>query len=134
MIGKRGATALGFVLLLKHYSRHGRFPRGCSDLHDGVIDFVARQVGVDGSEVGSYEWSGSTIEYHRAQIRAHLGFRVAIVADQEKMTAWLAVNVAHAERRPERQGGTPGPLQGATDRASHSRSTAAHRAFSFARG
>jgi len=64
LIGKRGATALGFALLLKHYSRHGRFPRGRSDLHDGVIDFVARQVGVDGSEFGSYEWSGSTIEYH----------------------------------------------------------------------
>lgn len=57
---------------------------------------------VRSSEFGSYEWSGSTIEYHRAQIRAHLGFRVATVADQEKMTAWLAVNVAHAERRPER--------------------------------
>ena len=102
LIGKRGATALGFALLLKHYSRHGRFPRGRSDLHDGVIDFVARQVGVGGSEVGSYEWSGRTIEYHRAQIRAHLGFRVATVADQEEMTAWLAVNVAHAERRPKR--------------------------------
>jgi hypothetical protein len=102
LIGKRGATALGFALLLKHYSRHGRFPRGRSDLHDGVIDFVARQVGVDGSEVGSYEWSGRTIEYHRAQIRAHFGFRVATVADQEEMTDWLAVNVAHAERRPER--------------------------------
>jgi len=34
LIGKRGATALGFALLLKHYSRHGRFPRGHSDLHD----------------------------------------------------------------------------------------------------
>ncbi|TIH32270.1 Tn3 family transposase [Subtercola vilae] len=102
LIGKRGATALGFALLLKHYSRHGRFPRGRSDMHDVVIDFVARQVGVDGSVVGSYAWSGSTIEYHRAQIRAHLGFRVATVADQEVGTAWLAVNVAHAERRPER--------------------------------
>jgi len=39
LIGKRGATPLGFALLLKHYSRHGRFPRGRSDLHDGVIDF-----------------------------------------------------------------------------------------------
>jgi len=102
LTGKRGATALGFALLLKHYSRHGRFPRGRSDVHDVVIDFVARQVGVDGSEVGSYAWSGSTIEYHRAQIRAHLGFRVSTVADQEEGTAWLAVNVAHAERRPER--------------------------------
>ena len=40
LIGKRGATALGFALPLKHYSRHGRFPRGRSDLHDGVFDFV----------------------------------------------------------------------------------------------
>ena len=28
LAGKRGSTALGFALLLKHYSRHGRFPRG----------------------------------------------------------------------------------------------------------
>jgi hypothetical protein len=26
--GKRGPTRLGFALLLKFYSRHGRFPRG----------------------------------------------------------------------------------------------------------
>ena len=102
LVGKRGATGLGFALLLKHYSRHGRFPRGRSDLGDDVIEFVARQVGVDASGLGFYEWSGSTIEYHRAQIRAHLGYRVSTVNDQEKLTAWLVVNVAHAERRPER--------------------------------
>jgi hypothetical protein len=54
------------------------------------------------SDLGFYEWSGSTIEYHRAQIRTHFGFRVASVADQEKLTFWLASNVAHAERRPDR--------------------------------
>ena len=26
LIGNRGATALGFALLLKHRGRHGRFP------------------------------------------------------------------------------------------------------------
>ncbi len=26
LVGKRGATALGFAVLLKHYSRYGRFP------------------------------------------------------------------------------------------------------------
>ena len=102
LIDKWGAIALGFVLLLKHYSRHGAFPHGRSDLHDSVIDFVARQVGVGGSEVGPYEWSGSTIESHRAHVHAHLDFRVAPVADQQEGTAWHAVNVAHAERRPER--------------------------------
>jgi len=102
LVGKRGASALGFALLLKHYSHVGRFPRGRSDLSHAVIEFVARQVGVDASDVGFYEWSGRTIEYHRNQIRAHLEFRVATISDQEKLTAWLASNVAHAERRPER--------------------------------
>lgn len=100
--GRRGATALGFALLLKHYSRCGRFPRGRAELPDRVVEFVARQVAVPAADLGSYEWSGSTIEYHRSQIRAHLGFRVATINDQEKMTAWLATNVAHAERRPDR--------------------------------
>lgn len=30
--GRRGATTLGFALLLKHYSRHGRFPRSAAEL------------------------------------------------------------------------------------------------------
>ncbi len=29
--GKRGATRLGFALLLKFYTRHGRFPAGGGD-------------------------------------------------------------------------------------------------------
>jgi len=101
LVGKRGASALGFALLLKSYSRFGRFPRGRSDLSEAVVEFVARQVGVGASELGFYEWSGRTIEYHRNQIRGHLGFRVATIRDQEKLTAWLASNAAHAERSPE---------------------------------
>jgi hypothetical protein len=72
-------SALGFALLLKHYSRAGRFPRGRADLPDAVVEFVAGQVGADASDLGFYEWSGRTIEYHRNQIRAHLGFRVATI-------------------------------------------------------
>lgn len=30
--GRRGVTALGFALLLKFYSRHGRFPRGWAEM------------------------------------------------------------------------------------------------------
>ena len=80
LAGKRGATALGFAVLLKHYSRHGQFPRGRSEVPDDVIVFVAGQLGVDAADLGFYEWPGSTIEYHRAQVRDHLGYRVA---DQE---------------------------------------------------
>ncbi len=42
--GKRGATRLGFALLLKFYTRHGRFPVGRGDFTDEVVAFVASQV------------------------------------------------------------------------------------------
>lgn len=67
LVGKRGATGLGFALLLKHYSRHGRFPRSRADLPDDAVQFVARQVGVEGADLNAYEWSGSTIDYHRGR-------------------------------------------------------------------
>lgn len=102
LAGKRGATGLGCALLLKYYSRHGRFPRGRADLPETVIEFVARQLGVHAPALASYEWSGRTIEYHRAEVREHLGFRLATVADQDRLTSWLAANVAHAQRRPDR--------------------------------
>jgi hypothetical protein len=99
--GKRGPTRLAFALLLKFYTRAGRFPRGRGELPDEAVEFVAGQVGVDPNELGIYEWSGSTIAYHRAQIRTHLGFRECSVADADKLTEWLAANVCEAERRPE---------------------------------
>src|SRR5690625_2627613 len=90
LAGKRGATRLAFALLLKYYTRNGYFPRGRSELPDEAVSFVARQVKVSASEFSFYEWSGRTIEYHRSQIRDHLGFRVCGVADAEKLTDWLA--------------------------------------------
>ena len=62
LVGKRAANALGFALLLKFYSRHGRFPRRRSDLSDEVVGFVAAQLGAGSGELGFYEWSGRTIE------------------------------------------------------------------------
>jgi hypothetical protein len=99
--GKRGPTRLGFAVLLKFFTQHGRFPSGRSELPDQAIDFVARQVKVPASDIGFYEWSGSTIEYHRSQIRDHLGFRECSVADADKLTGWLAVSVASAERNSD---------------------------------
>jgi TnpA family transposase len=100
--GKRGATRLGFALILKFYTQYGRFPHGRSELPDEAVAFVATQVKVAASELGFYEWSGSTIEYHRAQVRGHMGFRECTVADAEMLTAWLAEHVAQAERNPDR--------------------------------
>ncbi|MFF4625051.1 DUF4158 domain-containing protein [Nonomuraea jabiensis] len=81
---------------------YGRFPRGRSELLDQVVEHVAKQVQVPAPELGFYEWSGSTIEHHRNQIRTHLGFRICTTDDAAKVTVRLAENVAHAERQPER--------------------------------
>ncbi|MFJ4964137.1 Tn3 family transposase [Streptomyces sp. NPDC088729] len=99
--GKRGATRLGFAVLLKFYTQYGRFPRNRAELPGEAVGFVARQVQVPASELESYDWTGRTVEYHRAQIREHLGFRECSVADAEKLTAYLAEHVAHKERRPD---------------------------------
>ncbi len=99
--GKRGATRLGFAVLLKFYTQYGRFPRNRTELPGEAVEFVARQVQIPASELESYDWTGRTVEYHRAQIREHLGFRECSVADAEKLTAYLAEHVAHKERRPE---------------------------------
>ena len=100
--GKRGPTRLAFALLLKFYDRRGRFPRGRGELPDEAVAYVARQVKVPASDLGLYEWSGRTFEYHRAQIRTFLGFRECTVADAGKLTAWLAEHACHRERHPER--------------------------------
>jgi hypothetical protein len=77
----RGPTRLGFALLLKFYTRHGRFPAGRSEFPDEVVAFVARQVKIPAAD---------------------LGFRVCSVADADKLADWLTGHVAHAERNPDR--------------------------------
>ncbi|RYG75761.1 DUF4158 domain-containing protein [Yimella sp. RIT 621] len=100
--GKRGATRLGFVLLLKFYIHHGHFPEREDVLPPEAVRFVADQVKVPASELTRYEWSGRSIKYHRAQIRSHLGFRECSVEDADKLTSWLATEVCETERSPDR--------------------------------
>ncbi|WP_051570747.1 transposase [Cryptosporangium arvum] len=54
--GKRGPTRLGSALLLKFYTRAGRFPRGRSDLPAEAVAFVDRQVDEQRGDPGFYEW------------------------------------------------------------------------------
>ncbi|MDP5317370.1 DUF4158 domain-containing protein [Streptomyces poriferorum] len=88
-------------MLLKFYTQYGRFPRNRAELPGEAVEFVARQVQVPASELDSYDWTGRTVEYHRAQIPEHLGFRECSVSNAEKLTAYLAGHAADKERRPE---------------------------------
>src|SRR5208337_3942235 len=74
LVNKSGATRLGFALLLKFFELEARFPRR-EDVPKAAVEFMAGQVKVDPALFAEYRWSGSTIEYHRAQIREFHGFR-----------------------------------------------------------
>ena len=99
---KTGATRLGFALLLKFFEQEGRFPSSPDEVPRRAVDYVGAQVKVDASRFGDYPWSGRTVEYHRAQIRAELGFRVATRDDETKLTRWLAEEVAGYEQSDAR--------------------------------
>jgi hypothetical protein len=86
---KTGQTRLGFALLLKAFQYEGRFPQHKNDIPGAVVAHVAAQVEVAPEEYLQYDWHGRSIEYHRAQIRSHLGFRAATVQDGHDLVAWL---------------------------------------------
>ncbi len=100
--GRRGATKLGFALLLRFYAVHGRFPSGQSELPGQAVAYVARLVDVPASDLGFYEWDGRTVKAHRADIRRYFGFRECSVADADKAAEWLAANVCEKERQADR--------------------------------
>jgi hypothetical protein len=52
--GKRGPARLGFALLLKSCTWHGRFPAGRAELPDEAVAFVAKQVKVPASDLRFY--------------------------------------------------------------------------------
>jgi Domain of unknown function (DUF4158) len=96
---KRGAAGLGFALLWKFFLAHARFPRGRSELPDEAVRFIARQLQLPASELGFYDWTGRTVERHRAEIRQLLGFRECTLADQDAAVDWLVEQVTTADQR-----------------------------------
>ncbi|MBB6347590.1 hypothetical protein FHU36_004135 [Nonomuraea muscovyensis] len=51
--GRRGATKLGFALLLRFYALNGRFPTGRAELPDQAVGYVARLVDVPRLRAGA---------------------------------------------------------------------------------
>ena len=98
---KQSATRLGFTVLLKFFQYAGSFPRAPQDVPLSVVEHLAQQVGVPADTWAQYDWDSRTIERHRAQIRQHLGFREATVADSEALVTWLCGQILLTTRRPE---------------------------------
>jgi hypothetical protein len=102
LANKTGATRPGFAVLLKSFQLEARFPQRKQDVPGAVVVFIAKQIGVAPEEFLQYQWRGRTIEYHRAQIRAALGFRQATEQDEAALAAWLAERALVEDRDPDR--------------------------------
>lgn len=94
---KRGATRLGFAVLLKFFELEARFPLGAQEVPSAVVAYLAEQVRVPVTDFATYGWVGRTIEYHRAQVREAFGFREAARRDESNLTVWLGQEVALTE-------------------------------------
>jgi len=102
LANKSGATRLGFAALLKFFEAEGRFPRRRQELPLAAIRFLADQVHVPAEAWDQYRWEGRTLEYHRAQIRAAMGFREGGVEDTDAMRGWLLEHLLSHERNIEK--------------------------------
>jgi hypothetical protein len=89
VVTKNSANRLGFAVLLLFYRTHGRFPKTPTDIDKGIVEQVARQLGVELDDHSWYDTTTRTWKRHRAEIRALLGFREATVADAELLESWL---------------------------------------------
>lgn len=90
---KSGATRLGFGLMLKFFELEARFPRHIGEFPKAAVDYVAGQVKVEPGLLADYPWTGSTIEYHRSQIRKALGFHESTRVDEDALIEWLASDI-----------------------------------------
>src|ERR1700746_88435 len=93
LANKTGPTRLGFAVLLKFFQYAGRFPLSIQELPTAAVASIAVQVGVPTEEFSRYDWQGRAVKYHRAQIRAFLGFREPTVQDAEGLAVWLSEHV-----------------------------------------
>jgi len=97
-----GATRLGCAVLLKSFQYDGRFPQYKGEIPPAAIVHVAQQLDLPPELYAQYDWSGRTIERHRARIRQELGFRESTDQDAEELASWLRQDVVPHEPRAER--------------------------------
>jgi len=97
---KTGTTRLGFAVLLKFFELEARFPLTGDEIPVEVVDFVARQVGIEVTDWREYDWTGRSWIRHRRQIRSHFSFGAWASSNIEPLTAALAdrVNEVGADR------------------------------------
>jgi len=76
----------------------GFCPDDVTNAPAGAVSFLAQQLGVDPGALAGYGERAQTRTDHEAQVRRHLGFRVAGEADLRELRRWLALEAMVADR------------------------------------
>jgi hypothetical protein len=100
--GSSAVNQLGLAVLLKFFQYEARFPTSPKEVPDEIIDFLARQLGLDAALFADYKWTTNTIKKHRKTIRHLYEFQRATRQDQRKVQIWLYENVVGYEQNFEK--------------------------------
>jgi hypothetical protein len=73
----------------KFFQFSGRFPRYHRDVPAPVLDFLAKQLGIEPAVWFDYDLKGRSSKRDREQVRTFLGFRPITLDDEEPLHRWL---------------------------------------------
>ena len=62
-------------MVLKFFEIEARFPRSAEEEPRAAVAYLAKQLKLDPELFTGYDWTGRTINFHREQVRAAVGFR-----------------------------------------------------------
>nr|WP_246233324.1 DUF4158 domain-containing protein [Aurantimonas aggregata] len=90
---KAVSARLGLTVQLKFFASHGFFVEDGADLPNDAVSYVAEQLGVGGTDLSGYDFSGRSGRRHCAEIMQYLGFRRMKRADREALTVWISAEL-----------------------------------------
>lgn len=90
---KSETSRLGYAAQLKFYQIAGRFPSEATEVPGAARDYLAEQLGRQGTELFDYDWSGRNGQRHRADILEFLGVCAFEMSDQDALRAWLEAEI-----------------------------------------
>ena len=89
LAGRSASNRLGVAILLKFFQITGQFPKGRMDVPRQAVAHLANELGTSVSDFDDYSFSDRLLKFHRADIRAFLGFRAPTNEDATMAQQWL---------------------------------------------
>lgn len=84
---------LAFAVMLKFFQREKCYPTNKSIILEPFVASVASQLGIQTQNLNDFNWSSGSAKRFRQEIRVFLGYKIATVADSEKLIEWLIEHV-----------------------------------------